>query len=264
MLDFIRRIVYRLYTLGLNGEKLRKKAKNILSGQQGVLDIYGFESGTDKASLIAEGSTILPAHDYLRHYDYFFHSFRGAELILVEFGCYRGESLSMWREYFPKANIVGVDLDEEVKQYEKERIHIVIGDVTSEDTYQQIEEYCGDKQRPFIILDDASHAWGDQRRSLELFWKLLLPGGFYVVEDLQCGTLGAYPWFPPKVRDSQPFFEYVQERCKLLRYPVDAIPSNLKWLDELPLEAKMIETQLDACFFVPGAIILRKKTEVGE
>ncbi len=237
---------------------LREKIDALLASVNS-LDLIGFKHGTDKASLIDDEYGVRLGHDYLRHYEFFIDRFREQSMDLIEFGCFRGQSLRMWKEYFPKAEIYGVDLDENVVQYEEERIHIIIGNATKFETFETIKNALGDR-RPFVILDDASHAWSDQRMSLELFWRMLAPGGFYIVEDLECGSDGAYKNYPPEVFDSQPFFNYVQSLCSLLRWAPNrrAFVSKDLAFNQLPELIRKIQITLDACYFVPGAVILQK------
>lgn len=251
-------ILRKYHGFYVKSAEVKAKAERMISERGNGLDRIGFIHGTDKASLYKiAGSELRISHDYLRHYDFMFGAFREEKFSLVEFGCFKGESLRMWEQYFPNAEIYGIDLDESTKQYEKGRVHIVIGDATSQDTYDKLKAETGGA---FIILDDASHAWGDQRRSFELFWDLVSPGGFYVVEDLECGTLGAYPAYPPKVFDSQPFHEYMHDRSKILRWPSDRNPEeNTYHFNHLPPHIQKIEREMDMCVFIPGAIIVRKK-----
>ena len=232
----------------------------MVSEEGNVLDRRGFLQGTDKASLQQTSGYIRIAHDYLRHYDYLFSPFRTESFPLIEFGCARGDSLRMWEEYFPSADIYGIDLDETAKRHETERIHVVIGDATSQKTHDDLKASTGGSA--FIILDDASHAWGDQRRSFELFWDMVSPGGFYVIEDLECGTLGAYPAYPPKVLDAQPLNEYMHDRSRILRWAPDRQPEeNTYHFEHLPPHIQQIEREMDMCIFIPGAVIVRKKPE---
>ena len=241
----------------VDATKIKAKAEYLVSEQSSILDKQGFLQGTDKASIQQIGENLRVTHDYLRHYEYMFSQFRQNKFALVEFGCYKGDSLRMWEQYFPNAEIYGVDLDENTKCHETDRIHIVIGDATSLDTYNTLKSTAGSA---FIILDDASHAWSDQRRSFELFWDLLTPGGFYVIEDLVCGTLGAYPAYPPKVLDTQPFFNYMLDRCEFLRWCVDWQPEVRTYhFEDLPEQVQKIEREMDMCMFIPGAVIVRKK-----
>lgn len=250
-------LIRKYHRFYVNSLDLQKKAELMLSEHASGLDIQGFVSGTDKSSLIMREDEIYTAHDYLRHYDFFFRQFRNNKFSLLEFGCAGGASLRMWEQYFPEAQIYGVDIDDGAKQHEKGRVHIVIGDAASEQTYNRIKAEIG---AAFIILDDASHAWSDQRRSFEIFWDMVAPGGFYVIEDLECGAVGAYPAYPPKILDSQPFYEYMHDRSKILRWAPDRQPEeNTYHFEHLPERIQKIERDIDMCAFIPGAIIVRKR-----
>lgn len=254
----IKYIFRKYHGFYVKSAEVKAKAERMISERGNGLDRIGFIHGTDKASLYKiAGSELRISHDYLRHYDFMFGAFREEKFSIVEFGCFKGESLRMWEQYFPNAEIYGIDLDESTKQYEKGRVHIVIGDATSQDTYDKLKAETGGA---FIILDDASHAWGDQRRAFELFWDLVTPGGFYVVEDLLCGAFGAYSQYPPKVVDAQPFLDYIHDRCEYMRGAVNSKPvENTYLFNRLPAQIQKIEREMDMCVFIPGAVIVRKK-----
>ena len=238
---------------------IREKIDALLADMNS-LDFLGFKQGTDKASLIDnENEGVRLGHDYLRHYENFIGKYRQQPITILEFGCLKGQSLRMWEEYFPQSEIIGVDLDVMAEDHADERIKIVIGDVTERKIFDKIKGKLGGK-RPFIILDDASHAWGDQRVCLEMFWHILAPSGFYIVEDLECGSMGAYPEFPPTIQDSLPFFNYVQNLCGLLRWSPRrrmGVVKNVVF-EQLPELIKKIQISLDGCYFIPGAVILQK------
>ena len=235
---------------------VKKKIARLVSEEGNTLDRYGFIQGTDKASVVPDISLLRLSHDYLRHYDFVLNPFRNDKFNLLEFGCAGGASLRMWKKYFQNSEIYGVDLDENAKNLEEERVHIIIGNATSKNTFDEIKDKIGSA---FVILDDASHAWGDQRRSFELFWEMVSPGGFYIIEDLESGTKGATP-YPPEVLDSQPFYEYMHDRSKILRWAPDREPEqNSYHFEQLPERIQKIEREMDMCMFVPGAIIVRKK-----
>ena len=254
--DFVRRITH--YNNFVDIENVKTELNTILSQNESTLNKYGFIQGTDKSSLITrQGRYIEIAHDYLRHYDFLFNSFRNKKFNLIEFGCAGGSSLRTWKEYFPHVEVYGVDLDENAKKLEEDRIHIVIGNAVAKTTFNELKKEVG---TAFIILDDASHAWGDQRRSFEVFWDMVSPGGFYIIEDLECGTLGAYPNYPPEVLDSQSFYDYMHDRSKILRWAPDREPKvNSYHFADLPAHIQKIESEMDMCTFIPGAVIVRKK-----
>ena len=264
VIKFLKSLTGHAYYMDTNEVcEMKRKVEHLLENDN-ILDKYGFKHGTDKVSVKTRPSNVkgivkvVNGHDYLRHYEFLFQTFRTDRFTLLEFGCYKGDSLRMWEEYFPNAEIYGVDVDENTLQFAKGRIHIVIGDATSKDTYDTLIEKID--THPRIILDDASHAWSDQRRSFELFWDMLEPGGFYIVEDLECGTLGSSPQYSPKIQDAQPFNEYMHDRCKILRWAPDRKPrENAYHFEHLPEHIQKIEMEMDACIFIPGAVIVKKK-----
>jgi hypothetical protein len=84
-----------------------------------TLDELGLKYGTDKASL---------HHNYLNFYEGFVAPLRDQPLTLLEIGVFQGASLRMWREYFPYAKVVGVDIMLSCKQFETDRIKIELAD----------------------------------------------------------------------------------------------------------------------------------------
>lgn len=137
-----------------------------------TLDEIGLKHGTDKSSKI---------HNYLHFYEENLKEFREKSFTLIEFGCLYGNSLNMWAEFFPKAKIVGVDIN--LKRVEKKfrNITLELADSTSFDrSYELIKKY-----DPLVIIEDASHIWTHQILTFETCFQLMRPGGIYVCEDLQ-------------------------------------------------------------------------------
>jgi hypothetical protein len=134
---------------------------------------------------------------------------------------------------------------------------VVIGNAAEKDIADQL----GEVYKGFdIIIDDASHAWGDQRVTFENCWGLLSQGGYYVVEDLVCGSLGAFPNYPPKVVDSQPFINYVKDRMDILNWCPDWNPEyNRNHFEQLPDKIQRIEREIDSVMSIHGACIIRKR-----
>lgn len=93
-------------------------------------------------------------------------------------------SLLAWRDYFPKAEIVGLDYVD-FTDFEYDRIKIIKGNQSSfEDLYSTIEDGMFD-----IIIDDGSHFYIHQIYTFATMFPLLNPGGLYIIEDI--GILGA-------------------------------------------------------------------------
>jgi hypothetical protein len=136
-----------------------------------TLDEIGIIQGTDKSSLL---------QDYLRHYEPYLTPLRFAEMNVLEIGVLGGRSLQMWKTFFPRATIVGIDILELCRQFEGDRIRIEIG---SQDDPVFLTKVC-DKYPPTIVIDDGSHVSEHMRSSFRTIFPRLAPGGWYVMEDL--------------------------------------------------------------------------------
>lgn len=128
-------------------------------------------------------------HWYTQHYQRHFNPFRLKRIKVLEIGIggYEnpysgGDSLRMWRSYFPFAEIHGLDIID--KSVHKERnINIHVGSQVDPVLLQDIIK----KHGPFdIIIDDGSHQNEHVIFSFEhLFLNGLAKNGIYVVEDTQ-------------------------------------------------------------------------------
>lgn len=120
-------------------------------------------------------------HNYCNAYEEYFGSLKNNSLRILEIGVGEGCSLFMWKDYFPNAQIVGMDCNAVCKKYVSDRIKIVIGMQGNVDLLTEINGKYG----PFdIIIDDGSHRWDDQIISFQTLFPKLVGNGFYVVEDL--------------------------------------------------------------------------------
>ncbi len=88
-------------------------------------------------------------HCYGDFYDDFFDLYdRDAKLKILEIGTQKGGSLCAWQDYFPNAEITGVDIIDVVKpEYKRDSINYVFSDIKE---WKSDEEYD-------IIIDDGSH-----------------------------------------------------------------------------------------------------------
>lgn len=228
-----------------------------LAVQEGGLNGIGIKYNTDKASIMLEKDSFRLAHDYLRHYDELLEHKKDGIRRLCELGCGYGASLKMWKEYLPKTHIVGVDINPDAKRFEEENIDIVVGNAAHMDTICFMKAHYGTFS---VIIDDASHAWGDMRLSFENLWDALEAGGYYIIEDVQCGSMGAFPEYPPVVWDAQPIFEYILSRAKIMAFGRDWNPEyNTYHFEDLPKQVQIIERELDQVTLIHGAVIIKKR-----
>lgn len=89
-----------------------------------------------------------------------------------------GASLRMWRDYFPHAEIWGVDRKVECEN--KDRIYVFQGDQSNVTNLDYLR-VCG----PYdLIVDDGSHDPKDQRFTFDHLYRGLNEGGLYIIEDV--------------------------------------------------------------------------------
>jgi len=135
------------------------------------LNLLGVTEGTDKTFL---------GNDYLTHYSRLFEAMRHDDINILEIGVWNGASLRTWRNYFTRAKIIGIDIREQCRQYQDDRVKIEIGSQADESFLTKVAE----EFKPTIIIDDGSHVSDHQIVSLETLFPLMMPGGIYVIEDL--------------------------------------------------------------------------------
>lgn len=119
---------------------------------------------------------------YFEIYDRHLSRFRGREVNLVEIGVYQGGSLQMWKHYFgERASISGVDINPAVKQFEEDRVNIIIGDQANREFLRALAR---DVPRIDILIDDGGHTMVQQRTTLEELFPKVDAHGVYICEDL--------------------------------------------------------------------------------
>ena len=124
---------------------------------------------------------------YAPHYERHFRQLRRTSFTLLEIGVggdrgsTGGASLRMWKQFFPKAQIVGLDLYDTSLVNEK-RIITYQGSQTDADLLRSIAR----KHRQMkIIIDDGSHRPEHVRATFAILFPLLADGGCYAIEDTQ-------------------------------------------------------------------------------
>jgi hypothetical protein len=134
---------------------------------------------TDKSSL---------GNDYSAEYRRHLGPRRFQKSLLLEIGVGGGKSrnaggssLHVWRDYLPRATIVGLDLYEKELPFLGRRVHTVQGDQSSQNDLARIVGRFGP---PDIVIDDGSHIASDVVASFTYLFDRIKPGGVYVVEDL--------------------------------------------------------------------------------
>jgi hypothetical protein len=127
------------------------------------------------------------AHGYLEVCEPYLAPWRDQPLTLLELGVCEGKSLRVWREYFPHATVVGVDIDPPT--LDLPGCHFHRGDQQDTRFLEGLIETYGAFD---LIIDDASHVGSATIHAFESLWPALQPGGLYLVEDLQTSYQSAF------------------------------------------------------------------------
>ncbi len=148
---------------------------------------------------------------YLEMYDPVLAPYVDQDVKLLELGVHRGGSLLLWRDYFARGDVTGVDIDLPEDFEPTDRIGMFRGDQADTAFLTGMARQVAPDGFD-IIIDDASHLGEVTKRS---FWHLfdhhLKPGGLYVIEDWGTGYWSDWP-------DGDPSIPKNGRRARLLRW----------------------------------------------
>ncbi|WKD86887.1 Mycinamicin VI 2''-O-methyltransferase [Polaribacter huanghezhanensis] len=144
----------------------------------GNLNKLGKIYGTDK----------IGGHFYTPHYMTHLKKFRLKKINLLEIGVggYKnpligGQSLRMWKKYFPFGRIFSLDIYDK-SSLQENRIKIFKGSQVDKDFLEGVSDYIGEIN---IIIDDGSHINEHVIESFNILFPKLKDGGVYIIEDTQ-------------------------------------------------------------------------------
>jgi cephalosporin hydroxylase len=141
----------------------------------------------------------LTAKGYTTHYERLFAARRNDPVRLLEIGVASGGSLAMWADYFPRGEIVGLDLDPICRRRVAARgirASVVIGNQGDPAVLATAVEILGGA--PDIVIDDGSHRLDDQRESFAYLFPRMPSGAVYAIEDSFAATV---EWFSDRGGD---------------------------------------------------------------
>ncbi len=139
------------------------------------------------------------ANNYVDVYEAYFQRLRTKPISILEIGLgvtgenwqskiahgrniQGGASLKMWSQYFPKAQIYGIDIND-ASYLNDERVSTFVVDQGNIEDLLKFVKSMG-KIRFDFIIDDGSHRADHQQISLQALFPLLKPDGVYFIEDL--------------------------------------------------------------------------------
>jgi len=177
------------------------------------ITVLAMKHGTDKWT-----------HGYIPIYEKYFSPLRLKKMNILEIGVggYRdpkagGESLRMWKEYFPNSMIYSIDIYDKIP-LEEERIKIFQG---SQDDPRFLEAVFKKAGSLDIIIDDGSHMNEHVIFSFRTLFPLLANNGIYVIEDLHTSYI-------PKYGGSYENFEHSGTSVGMLKKQIDGL--NYQWI----------------------------------
>jgi hypothetical protein len=131
----------------------------------------------------------LARHNFTEPYEYFFRHVRQTASKMLEIGIAEGGSLDLWKEYFPRAVIYGIDIDDK-SRLDSKRIRTFIADQSDRTQLEAFGNKFGGNYD--IIIDDGGHSMNQQQMSFGFLFKYVKPGGFYVIEDVHTSLSPQY------------------------------------------------------------------------
>jgi hypothetical protein len=141
--------------------------------------------GTDKVDAGHTHNGITYTEVYARY----LNAWRRRRFTLLELGVYRGDSLRMWNAFFPRATVVGLDIDPLAVERAPE-FEVTVGSQTDPAVLGGILERHPDIR---VVLDDASHITELTIASFRYLFPRLQRGSLYMIEDLSPGTYEDWP-----------------------------------------------------------------------
>lgn len=149
---------------------------------------------TDKGPVGFDGNP--GGHGYTTTYEALLADRRHDPLVVLELGVAKGASLLMWSEYFTNATILGADIDlgavdrsrllgvegggwEQLERHAQIQLFEI-----SQTEHAQLIEVIQANGGVDLLIDDGSHRNEHQQDTFEALFPFLLPGGYYVIEDI--------------------------------------------------------------------------------
>jgi hypothetical protein len=217
-----------------------------------TLDRLAKAYGTDKSS---------DNHNYCVKYEKYIPFKRYDKINILEIGVLDGKSLLTWKEYFYRAQILGIDINPDCKKYQEPRISIEIGSQDDGNFLSRTWQQYG----PFdMILDDGSHMNEHVIYSFEHLWGHVKSGGVYIIED--CGTSYWSDWNGGYLK-SDSMIEYFKRLADdvnfrgLQNFDKPNVHARREdWLTDLSKQTQHgCVTDIESITFLNGIIIITKR-----
>lgn len=161
-----------------------------------TLDEIAVANQTDMATVFTR--TYAKPKGYTLHFPKFFEPIRFSPIKFLEIGVGGGESIRTWLEYFPKAQVFGVDIVKDTNPW----------NTVNSGADPRYVFNCADQADPVfwkcfvanhgsdwdVIVDDGGHEARQIQATFSAMWPHMRSGGFYCVEDLAFDWNGNCSW----------------------------------------------------------------------
>ena len=146
-------------------------------------DIFQIEPIVDTNSLMELGEVFSTDKHYLHNYfnqvyQDVLSPIKNNVKIFLEIGILDGNSLKVFKRFFPNSKVYGVDLREDTIDND---IEVIKCDQSNPEDLKKLLEKFNEVD---VILDDGSHKMYDQQITFAILFNLLKSGGYYILEDL--------------------------------------------------------------------------------
>jgi len=98
---------------------------------------------------------------------------------LLEIGIYKGDSILLWRDFFPNAIITGADITQCPRLHSESRVEVFYENAY---THNFVDKF--PKNHFDIIIDDGPHTFESMQFFLKNYLELVQPGGLLILEDI--------------------------------------------------------------------------------
>lgn len=188
-------------------------------------------------------------HGYHRFYPWFLAHLREFDVNILEIGIDEHESLKLWKDYFNRPHIHGIDIDQ--KYFDDPDVTLHKLDQSNANELRKFVDTIG---LTFdIILDDGSHVPAHQVLTINYLWSLLKPGGIYIIEDIETSY-----WKKSSIYGYR-FNALKDGVMQSFRALVDVINSEFSGKDLQDTSALNFSREVEMVVFGQNCIILLKK-----
>lgn len=191
-------------------------------------------------------------HRYTMRYKTHFKSYRWRRVRLFEIGVggydspvFGGNSLRMWKAYFPFSRIVSLDIYDK-SALQESRIKIYTGSQTD---FSVLDKVIRENGNPDIIIDDGSHISQHVITSFNYLFPLLKSKGIYAIEDTHTSFSAKFNGDEENIFNPEITVNYFRKYCLSLNYKF----TNNKLIPD------SIEKEIESVHFYENLIVIHKK-----